>query len=90
MPAAPPAATMTGAVHGLAVRGDERAMPQLLRHLSDPDEGADQHIIFEALCALAAATADPRLLPFLEAERGRYTGEPPDEALLGALARYGR
>ncbi|MEV4131510.1 HEAT repeat domain-containing protein [Dactylosporangium sp. NPDC049742] len=82
--------TRAEAVHGLAVRGDERAMPQLLSFLADPDPVADLLIIFEALCELAAATGDPRLLPYLEAELSSYTGEPPEPELLRALERYGR
>ncbi|MEU0559628.1 HEAT repeat domain-containing protein [Dactylosporangium sp. NPDC006015] len=82
--------TRAEAVHGLAVRGDERAMPRLLSFLADPDPVADLLVIFEAMCELAAATGDPRLLPYLEAELSSYTGEPPEPELLRALERYGR
>lgn len=81
--------TLAEAVHGLAVRGDERAMPQLLRHLADPERGGDLAVILDALYALASTTGDPRLLPYLEAERAAYDSdeEPPAE-LLRALTRY--
>ncbi|MEV0132981.1 HEAT repeat domain-containing protein [Dactylosporangium sp. NPDC050688] len=84
--------TLAEAVHGLAVRGDERAMPQLLRHLAAPEPEGDLLVIIEALYALATTTGDPRLLPYLEAERDAWARDAPDEdppaELTRALARY--
>ncbi|MDG6108645.1 HEAT repeat domain-containing protein [Dactylosporangium aurantiacum] len=85
--------TLTEAIHGLAVRGDQRALPQLLRHLTAPEPEGDRTVLVEALYALAAATGDPRLLPHLAAERDTYTRDTPDAEppaeLARALARYG-
>jgi len=55
--------TRLEAVHGLATRGDERVMQPLLDILQAPSEPADPGLVSEALCALATATADPRLRP---------------------------
>lgn len=77
------------AIHGLAVRGDRRALPQLLRHLADPEPAADLGVIIEALYALAAATGEPRLLPYLQTRRDAYAaGDALPPELTRALARY--
>ncbi|HWS31209.1 MAG TPA: HEAT repeat domain-containing protein [Actinoplanes sp.] len=84
--------TRIEAVHGLATRGDERVMQPLLDILQDPPESSDSGLVSEALCALAARTADPRLLPHLLAERDSYVGTPIDEwpdDLRAALAAHG-
>lgn len=51
------------AIHGLATRGDRRAVEPLLALLADPDSG-DLLLIEEALGALIAATNDPRLIAY--------------------------
>ncbi|GGN99558.1 hypothetical protein GCM10010112_93490 [Actinoplanes lobatus] len=84
--------TRVEAVHGLATRGDERAMQPLLDILESSPEPSDPGLVSEALCALAAATAAPRLRPHLLAERDRFLDDPIDEwpdNLRAALARYG-
>lgn len=48
------------AIHGLATRGDHRAVEPLLALLGEPGSG-DLLLIEEALSALIAATNDPRL-----------------------------
>jgi hypothetical protein len=84
--------TLAEASHGLAVRGDPRATRPLLRFLASPPETNDRNVIVEALHALAAATADPRLYPHLVADRDTSISDTPDggppEALQTALARY--
>jgi len=81
------------AIHGLAVRADARAMRPLLHALEAPQHrGDNDFIIAEALYALAAATADPRLYPYLVADRDEWVTDAPDEDLpplmRAALARY--
>lgn len=79
--------TRAEAIHGLAGRGDVRALEPLLDALVDVARYSDAALLTEALYALAAATADARLLPHL-----RACAEPGDESeeLLAALARYAR
>jgi hypothetical protein len=55
-------------VYGLAIRGDERGVQPLLDLLESPPEPSDPGLVSEALCALAIATADPRLRTNLPAE----------------------
>jgi hypothetical protein len=57
--------TRLEAVHGLATRGDERVVQPLLDILDSSSEPSDPGMVSEALCAIAAATADPRLLAHL-------------------------
>jgi HEAT repeat protein len=84
--------TLAEAIHGLAVRGDARAVGPLLRFLASPPPINDPNVIVEALYALAAATADLRLYPHLVADRDTWTRDAPDESLppelQAALARY--
>jgi hypothetical protein len=64
----------------------------LLDILESPPEPADPGLVSEALCALAGATADPRLRPHLPAERDDFLGEPIERwpgDLRAAPARYG-
>jgi hypothetical protein len=65
------------------------ASEPLLRELeAAPDPRDVEFIVAEALHALGAATADPRLYPHLLADHETW---PPDEvppALAAALARY--
>jgi len=82
--------TRAEAIHGLAVRGDPRAVRPLLQVLQGARDGDIDFILIEALHALADATVDPRLRPHLLADVDRW---PPDEIptlLRSALARYGR
>ena len=83
--------TRIEAVHGLATRGDERVMRPLLDLLESPPVPSDPGLVSEALCALATATADPRLRCHLLAERDRFLDDPIDEwpdDLRAALVRY--
>lgn len=84
--------TLAEAIHGLAVRGDERAIQPLLRALEAPLPCSDINVITESLYALANATADPRLHPHLLADRDSWRSHSPDEelptALHAALVRY--
>jgi HEAT repeat protein len=84
--------TLAEAIHGLAVRGDERAVPPLLDALQSPLPVSDPHVLAEALYALAIATADLRLHPHLVADRHSRLEHEPDhdlpEDLQAALARY--
>lgn len=84
--------TRIEAVHGLATRADERVVQPLLDILRNPPEPSDPGLLSEALGALAAATPDPRLRPYLLAERDVYrdtpVGEWPDY-LRAALAVHG-
>jgi HEAT repeat protein len=59
--------TRLEAVHGLATRGDERVIQPLLDILESPSEPSDPGLVSEALYALATATTDPRLRPYLPA-----------------------
>ncbi|GGN51537.1 HEAT repeat protein [Actinoplanes campanulatus] len=80
------------AVHGLAARGDERAMQPLLEFLESSPESSDPGLVSEALYALAAATTAPRLRPYLLAERDRFLEDPIEEwpdNLRAALTKYG-
>ncbi len=84
--------TRVEAVHGLATRADERAVIPMLALLAAPPEGCDLGLVHEALCALAIATADPRLRPHVLAERDDFRDDPVDDwpdDLLAALAAYG-
>jgi HEAT repeat protein len=81
--------TRAEAVHGLAVRADERAIEPLLRRLEAAPGPADvEFVLTEALYALAAATADPRLHPHLLADRATWGPDDLPPALAAALARY--
>jgi HEAT repeat protein len=84
--------TFAEAVHGLAVRGDERAIQPMLDALRAESQGGDPNVITEALYALAAATADLRLHPHLIADRESWLEDAPDddlpEDLQAALDRY--
>ncbi|GAB4050949.1 hypothetical protein GCM10028775_25440 [Catellatospora paridis] len=84
--------TLAEAVNGLALRGDERAMPALLAALELPARSHGVDLTTEALYAMAATTADPRLYPHLLAHRDDWLQNAPDEELpeelLAALARY--
>jgi HEAT repeat protein len=84
--------TRAEAIHGLAARGDARAIEPLLGTLRSPRAAGDLVVLTEALYALAATTADPRLRPHLEADRDRRLAADPDddlpEELLAALGRY--
>jgi HEAT repeat protein len=53
--------TRAEAIRGLAVRHDERAIPQLLSELDQGTELDDPAILEEALCALAANSPDDDL-----------------------------
>jgi HEAT repeat protein len=80
------------AVHGLATRGDQRAMQPLLDILQIPLKPTSPELVTEALCALATTIVDPRVRPHLLAERDRHLDDPIDEwpdDLRTALAKYG-
>lgn len=84
--------TRVEAVHGLAKRADERVIHPMLALLEAPPEDCDLGLVHEALCALAIATADPRLRPHVLAERDEFRDEPVadwPEDLRAALAAYG-
>lgn len=84
--------TLAEAIHGLAVRGDERAIQPLLDALQLPPQVSDPNVIAEALYALVLATADIWLHPHLTAERDSWLEDAPDDDLpdnlRAALARY--
>lgn len=84
--------TLAEAIHGLAVRGDVRAVQPLLDALQSPRQVSDPNVLAEALYALAVATADRRLHPHLVADRDSWLEDAPDddlpEDLQAALARY--
>jgi HEAT repeat protein len=84
--------TFAEAVHGLATRGDIRAVAPMLDALQAEAQGSDPHLVTEALYALAAATGDLRLLPHLLADLDSWLAdalnEDPPEELQAALARY--
>ncbi|GAA4957957.1 HEAT repeat domain-containing protein [Actinoplanes utahensis] len=69
-------ATRVEAVNGLARRGDERVTQPLLDLLKSPPESSDPWLVSEALYALATDTEDPRLRPYLLAERDHYLDAP--------------
>lgn len=84
--------TRAEAIHGLAVRGDQRALRPLLDVLASPPPISDPGVLMQALYSLAIATADARLHPYLVAEHHSWLRDVPDEELPGdlqaALARY--
>jgi HEAT repeat protein len=84
--------TLAEAIHGLAVRGDERALQPLLAALQSPPQVSDPNVLSEALYALAVTTADVRLRPNLMADRDGWLQDMPDddlpEDLQAALARH--
>lgn len=55
------------------MRGDERAIPQLLAELDSRDEPDDLSTVEEALLALAARTGDVRLYEHVAAARQQWT-----------------
>ncbi|MEV4514516.1 HEAT repeat domain-containing protein [Dactylosporangium sp. NPDC049525] len=84
--------TRAEAIHGLAVRGDPRAIGPLLEMLDSPVDQDVAYNVHEALYAIAAATGDPRLRAHVAAHRDSWLadvpGEPLPEDLRAALARY--
>lgn len=74
------------ALRGLAVRGDERAIPQLLIELESGRELDDPSMVEEALLALAARTADPKLCPHVAAAQAEWAEACPDEPMPADLA----
>ncbi|GAA1400954.1 HEAT repeat domain-containing protein [Catellatospora coxensis] len=71
--------TLAEAVVGLSLRGDTRAMPALLAALELPPVRHGVDLTAEALYAMAAATADPRLHRHLIADRDARLRRAPDE-----------
>lgn len=71
--------TLAEAVVGLSQRGDTRAMPALLAALELPPVRHGVDLTTEALYAMAAATADPRLHRHLIADRDDRLRRAPDE-----------
>ncbi|HEX8626598.1 MAG TPA: HEAT repeat domain-containing protein, partial [Catenuloplanes sp.] len=67
--------TRAEAIHGLATRGDRRAIPPLLEALAGPWPGSDPHLIDEALYALAATTGDQRLCAQITVRRDRWLAD---------------
>lgn len=80
--------TRAEAIHGLAVRADERAIEPLIHALQSPPNISDLNVIVEALYALAIATTDPRLHPYLVADHEDQPDDDVPEALQAALAQY--
>lgn len=74
------------AVAGLAARRDERALEPLL---ADIEEGWEGPLIDEALYALAAATADPRLEEHVAERWDATPAELRDDVMTAAAQRYG-
>ncbi|MFC7246659.1 HEAT repeat domain-containing protein [Catellatospora aurea] len=71
--------TLAEAVVGLSLRGDTRAMPALLAALEVPPVRHGVDLTTEALYAMAAATADPRLHRHLTADRDARLRQTPDD-----------
>ncbi len=80
--------TRAEAIHGLAVRADERALEPLIHALQSPPHISDSNVIAEALYALAVATTDPRLHLHLVADREDRPDDDVPDALQAALAQY--
>jgi HEAT repeat protein len=81
--------TAIEAMHGLALRGDTRAVEPLLRRLSAGVDGAPlwtRHALEEATIRLAALTGDARFAPHLPADVERFAGTTLEEDLRRALA----
>ena len=81
-------------MHGLALRGDERAVEPLLRRLGAAGGGADdplwtRHALEEATIRLAALTGDARFAPYLPQDVERFAGTTLEEELRRALDRCG-
>jgi methionyl-tRNA formyltransferase len=81
--------TAVEAMHGLALRGDTRAVEPLLRRLvAGSSDGAPlwtRHALEEATIRLAALTGDARFGPYLPADVERFAGTMLEEDLRRAL-----
>jgi hypothetical protein len=81
--------TAVEAMHGLALRGDTRAVEPLLRRLSAGMDRAPlwtRHALEDATIRLAALTGDARFAPYLPADAERFAGTTLEEDLRRALA----
>jgi len=84
--------TRIEAVHGLALRGDPRALETVLDLLEvTSDDGADtiwkRHALQQATVRLAALTGDPRLAPHLPALDEKWAGTELERELRRAHER---
>ena len=73
--------TRAEAIRGLAVRHDERAIPQLLTELDRGTELDDPAILEEALCALAAHAPDDDLCRHVDRRVSDWQAGCPNESL---------
>ena len=73
--------TRAEAIRGLAVRHDERAIPQLLSELDHGTELDDPAILEEALCALAAHAPDDDLCRHVDRQARQWRTASPNESL---------
>jgi HEAT repeat protein len=73
--------TRSEAIRGLAVRGDARAIPQLLTDLQCDTVPEDPSVLEEALLKLASRTADPRLCQRVSLIEREWRKDRPDEEL---------
>jgi HEAT repeat protein len=73
--------TREEAIRGLATRGDQRAIPQLLRELSTGGSPDDPYRIEEALLALASSTGDAQLCKHVRAIHADWQRDTPDKPL---------
>jgi methionyl-tRNA formyltransferase len=85
--------TAAEAMHGLALRGDERAVEPLLRRLGAGGGAGDplwtRHALEEATIRLAALTGDARFAPYLPQDVERFAGTMLEEELRRARDRCG-
>lgn len=68
-------------LRGLAARGDERAIPQLLIELESDSDPNDPSMVEEALLVFAARTGDLRLCPYVERARQEWAEACPDDPM---------
>jgi hypothetical protein len=83
-------ATRLEAVHGLALRGDPRAVEAALDLLGGDGDAVsvwERHALEEATIRLAAASGDARFRPFLPADTDRFRGTTLERELDRALER---
>jgi HEAT repeat protein len=78
------------ALRGLALRGDMAALEPALEAIATEQESDDPGVLYEAVLAIATATADPRFCPYLRREQASWEAVVSDElpsALAEALRR---
>jgi HEAT repeat protein len=85
--------TAVEAIHGLALRGDTRAVEAALRRLGAGDTTPaslwTRHALEEATIRLAALTGDARFAPYLPVDVERFAGTTLEEELRVARERCG-